>query len=450
MLVALIALGDMLLWDVTAGLSVAVFAIALVMGAIGAWHSNIAPQRLKMVAMGTLLSVLPVVELVQPLSLLVLTIGVSATLVFLSGVPLHKLAPASVRLWMVAPQHTIEEMRKGAATVGPPSFSHLHWNRFLVGWALPLGLGAVFLLLFVRANPLLSEGLYWLLPKSIPVPNIPRYVVWIALGFLVWPCLTLVRMRERLRQELSFNHSARSVPIINADAVLRSLMIFNGMFAIQTGMDLLFLYGGALPEGMSYAKYAHRGAYPLLATALLAGVFVLIARPFGKDIPLIRFLLLIWIVQTLALVLASVVRLDTYVEIYGLTRLRLAAFVWMGVVTAGLCITWVQIWKDAPSRWMLVRVSLLGAAVLYLCACTSFDRVIAQYNLTQDVKVDWTYMCSLGEGAAPVIVKHAGLRPVQSCGAFNISTPDDWREWGFRNWRTRRSLAKLISGVPLP
>ena len=75
MLVALIALGDMLLWDVTAGLSVAVFAIALVMGAIGAWHSNIAPQRLKMVAMGTLLSVLPVVELVQPLSLLVLTIG---------------------------------------------------------------------------------------------------------------------------------------------------------------------------------------------------------------------------------------------------------------------------------------------------------------------------------------------------------------------------------------
>ena len=69
----------------------------------------------------------------------------------------------------------------------------------------------------------------------------------------------------------------------------RSLILFNALFALQTGLDLAYLWGGAnLPDGMSHAEYAHRGAYPLIATALLAAGFVLIAmRPewAGASIP---------------------------------------------------------------------------------------------------------------------------------------------------------------------
>ena len=58
---------------------------------------------------------------------------------------------------------------------------------------------------------------------------------------------------------------------------------------MQTGLDLAYLWGGlALPDGMSHAEYAHRGAYPLVVTALLAAGFVLIAmRPerARADIP---------------------------------------------------------------------------------------------------------------------------------------------------------------------
>ena len=64
-------------------------------------------------------------------------------------------------------------------------------------------------------------------------------------------------------------------------AVTRSLILFNVMFALQSALDLTYLWGGAsLPNDMTYAYYAHRGAYPLIATALLAAGFVLIAmRP---------------------------------------------------------------------------------------------------------------------------------------------------------------------------
>ena len=49
-------------------------------------------------------------------------------------------------------------------------------------------------------------------------------------------------------------------------------------------MDFVYLWGGkTLPDGMSYAEYAHRGAYPLIATALLAGAFVLVALRPGSE-----------------------------------------------------------------------------------------------------------------------------------------------------------------------
>ena len=61
---------------------------------------------------------------------------------------------------------------------------------------------------------------------------------------------------------------------------------------VQTVLDAAYLWGGvALPDGMTYASYAHRGAYPLIVTALLAAGFVLAAMRPGSatsNDPLIR------------------------------------------------------------------------------------------------------------------------------------------------------------------
>jgi hypothetical protein len=72
--------------------------------------------------------------------------------------------------------------------------------------------------------------------------------------------------------------------LFGAEAILRSLVLFNLLFAVQTILDLIYLRGGvALPDGMTYATYAHRGAYPLMLTALLAAGFVLVAiAPGGQ------------------------------------------------------------------------------------------------------------------------------------------------------------------------
>ena len=78
-------------------------------------------------------------------------------------------------------------------------------------------------------------------------------------------------------------------------------MALNALFAVQSSLDLTYLWAGvALPRGASYAEYAHRGAYPLVVTALLAAVIAIFAmRPNGpaENSRLIRPLVLAFVGQ---------------------------------------------------------------------------------------------------------------------------------------------------------
>ena len=102
--------------------------------------------------------------------------------------------------------------------------------------------------------------------------------------------------------------------------ILRSLILFNLLFAVQTMLDVIYLWGNAkLPDDISYASYAHQGAYPLILTALLAAGFVLAAmKPGGpaEQSSVIRPLVYLWVAQNVLLVASSILRLDLYVQIY--------------------------------------------------------------------------------------------------------------------------------------
>jgi hypothetical protein len=135
---------------------------------------------------------------------------------------------------------------------------------------------------------------------------------------------------------------------------------------------------------MSHAEYAHRGVYPLVATALLAAGFVLIAmRPGGpaEHSRLIRPLVLAWIWQNILLVVSSILRLDLYVAAFSLTYLRLAAFIWMGLVAAGLMLILIQIILRKPNSWLVTANAATLALVLYGCCFINAPWLVATYNV---------------------------------------------------------------------
>lgn len=223
---------------------------------------------------------------------------------------------------------------------------------------------------------------------------------------------------------------------------MRALVVFNVLFALQTAMDVGYLWGGVrLPEGMTYANYAHRGAYPLMMTALLAGAFALVAQPW-LDGRFMRGLLLFWIAQTLVLVMSSILRLDLYVDVYGLTNMRIAAFVWMVVVALGLVVLILQIVGRHDAGWMLRRAFGIGAVAVYLVSLVNVAGFVARHQFTQG-PLDVAYVCNLSSGAAPAVAQYAPNLCWNRYSEPTLYSPSDLREWGFRNARLRHTLAEI-------
>jgi hypothetical protein len=173
--------------------------------------------------------------------------------------------------------------------------------------------------------------------------------------------------------------------------ILRSLILFNLLFAVQTILDAIFLWGNAaLPADITYAAYAHRGAYPLILTALLAAGFVLVTtRPGGpaEHSRVIRPLVYLWVAQSVLLVASSILRLDLYVQIYLLTYWRIAAFIWMLLVALGLLLIVARIVLRRSDIWLIHANLIALTATIYICSLVNFAALIADYNVSHSHEV---------------------------------------------------------------
>lgn len=339
-----------------------------------------------------------------------------------------------------------------------------NWLRVdsLAAWIIPLAACFVFLSLFASANPLIEYRLQQIDLRAIfDLLSPARIGFWILLACAIWPLLLRRAQRPLVwpSQPRLATGPSELDQLFGVQAVTRSLILFNMMFALQTGLDLTYLWGGAsLPNGMTYAYYAHRGAYPLIATALLAAGFVLIAMRAGgpaEQSRLIRPLVLAWIGQNILLVISSIFRLDLYVAAFSLTYLRLAAFIWMLLVATGLCLILIQIIKRKPASWLVAANAVSLALVLYGCCFINAPRLVAAYNVSHSREaggtgpsLDINYLRSLGPQALPAIEAHANK--ILALGPIVRDTRPtyeallravNWRATDFRTWRLQRYLA---------
>ncbi|NII58883.1 hypothetical protein FHR74_002346 [Sphingomonas aerolata] len=192
--------------------------------------------------------------------------------------------------------------------------------------ALPLLGGATFLGLFASANPLIGRAFSQIvLPDSWATTW--RTLFGLCVLITIWASL---RPSPYTTGRSQFDD--RSIGTVFEPGVVTltlSLVTFHTIFAVENVLDIVFLWSGAeLPSGVTMADYAHRGAYSLILTAALAGVFVLLAFRPGSTAasrPLVRRLVTVWLVENLLLVASSALRTLDYVDAYGMTVLRLSA-----------------------------------------------------------------------------------------------------------------------------
>ena len=396
-----LALGDLFVWDASPGLGAALAVLALALLPVAARRNLVLGAHLRFMAS-------LVLAVVVGLALTGATVGLM-------------LAPLVLALWTAALDRGPEERFLTLLPDGLVGLVMGGWQalanlvrlqgvRSGAGWVLPVVLTGAFAALLGVANPLIADvwsrlGDYL---AEASLPEVGRVGLWLVLGAIIGAVLLRRTVRPLVVE------AAATVQEGEANSPLRFLLLANVLFAVQHILDLRYLVGGAsLPEGMTYAGYAHRGAYPLIATVLLAAVVVLVwfrpGSPAERD-PRTRTLVLAWLAQNALLVLAAAWRLHLYVDAYGLSRWRVATAVWMAVVVAGLLAMAWRIIRLHRNAWLANATAMMTAVVLALTTWIPVDVVIAWHNVQhcrevgQDgFAVDVEYLEHLDASAAPAL-----------------------------------------------
>lgn len=287
----------------------------------------------------------------------------------------------------------------------------------LAKWIAPLVIAAIFGLIFTIANPVIGTWLVtvsnWIVQfmegwwQWLPSPL--RILAWWFFAGAAWWAL-----RGRITQKPLVRAPLRCAPADRTAQAVRMLLVCNAVFLVQTILDAVYLWGGAaLPMGMSWATYAHRGSWPLMiAVVISAGLVCWAFVPSGaaeRSLPA-RWLVGAWLGQNALLVAGAVRRLDLYVEVYGLSYWRLAAGLWMILVAVGVGLILWRILANRSTRWLIDVNALTTVVALLVAAGCNADGIIAWHNVRHcreaggaGTSLDFDYLRQLGPGAAPAV-----------------------------------------------
>lgn len=342
-------------------------------------------------------------------------------------------------------------------------------TRFVPLLALPLLGGTIFLALFANANPLIGNALASFRLPVLDFETILRLGLWSSILTLVWTTL-----RPRKVKPLLGTFGAgpnRAIPGVSVISVTLSLLLFNALFALVNMLDIAFLWSGAeLPGDMKMKDYVHRGAYPLIATALLAALFVLVTLRPGSETasrPLIRGLVLLWIAQNVLLVASSIFRTLDYIDSYLLTELRIAALAWMGLVATGLVLICWRLMRNKSAAWLINANSATALVVLAVASVVDLGAVAATWNVRHAQEVggrgaplDICYLGSLGSSALLPLTELAKRTPPTEFGdrvrwarqqaLSGVVTGQSAANWTFRNARRLAAAERSANLAPRP
>jgi len=369
----------------------------------------------------------------------------------------------------------------GVASIGGPWLDlfrlrrplgrNLPRQRILPLLPLPLLGGAVFLALFASANPVIGDTLAHIGLPRLADATIGRMIFALVIATIVWG--TLRPRRIRLPEIVPApGGTPMALPGVSVGSVTLALLTFNALFALQNALDIAFLWSGApLPAGVTLADYAHRGAYPLIVTALLAGLFVLVALRPASDtaaVPAIRRLVVLWIAQNVFLVASSILRTLDYIDAYSLTGLRIAALVWMALVALGLVLIVWRMLRGKSAAWLVNANAAAALLVLAICTLIDLGSVSAAWNVRHAREVggkgaalDLCYLGELGPSALTSLVVLELRRDLPPDFAERLAwvrhdvltqTIERQRD-GRRTWRNARRLAEIramLAGRRLP
>lgn len=295
-----------------------------------------------------------------------------------------------------------------------PTTDKSSYAPVLRGIILSLPFLVVFLLLLSSADLVFKKYVGSLFDFRLPGENLFEWglVLFIASLFVGAYALIFMRTSQSANNEPT-DDKKFDLGVTEAQIILGSVGL---LFFIFVVVQLAYLFGGSdqiTSTGYTYAEYARKGFFELIAVAVISFLLIWAVKTSTKARNATQNLALkclsgALIVEVVIIMYSGHLRLNLYEEAYGFTTLRLLSHLFIGwlVVAFGLLASYI-IREEQESRFAFrVFISVLGFfAVINLINPDAFiaRRNIARFNETG--KLDLYYLSSLSEDAVPTTAK---------------------------------------------
>lgn len=194
------------------------------------------------------------------------------------------------------------------------------------------------------------------------------------------------------------------------------LVLVNTLFLTFVSVQFAYLFGGERQislEGYTYAEYARRGFFELVAVAVLTFALVmwlnwLTRRENKRQLRLFNWLGSGMVALVLVLLASAWQRMRLYELTFGYTELRLQVYVFMAWLAVALLWFLLTLW--AQRRAYHVAIGLIVSAIGFLVTLNALnpDALIVRHNLNhyrETGELDAVYLSTLSDDALPELLR---------------------------------------------
>lgn len=249
---------------------------------------------------------------------------------------------------------------------------------------------------------------------------------------------------------------------IDPTVLLTILSLLNIVYIVFAVIQFAYLFGGntfMLPSSFSYAEYARRGFFELIAVtvinfAILFFSITFIKKESRKANIVIKSFLSALVIFTFILLISAFYRMVLYEMAYGYTYHRIFVQVFMILLFLLFIINLIYIWY---SRMPIVSAYILCSLILFvLLNFANVDVIIAKNNINRyhsTGEIDINYLEGLSYDAIPITVGLLDCQDEEIAAQARdylerekeiLTDQSSWQSFNFSKVKAQRILAKYI------
>lgn len=207
------------------------------------------------------------------------------------------------------------------------------------------------------------------------------------------------------RKPGSFGHIESSILLGSVNALFFTFIL----------VQITYLFGGLAnisEQGFTYAEYARKGFFELVAVAVIALAMLLLIEKFiaqkesGHSL-LFKVLSSVFILQVMVILASSLTRMSLYEHTYGFTELRLFVHVFIFFIAAVYVALTYKIHIDDRGNIFTFKVFLLIVAFLAFMNALNPDSFVARQNMQrfrETGRIDAGYLGRLSDDSLAVTI----------------------------------------------